>query len=185
MKVFRNVMILTVLLLAFPMSVAAAPDTPIRGTVTGEHGPPDFEKPDCPTDALWRYSSNGVGQMSHLGRVEYTLTQCTTPGPKGFESEGTIKLVAANGDELYLEHTMLSELMFGDSGPDPLGFTSVGEWEAVGGTGRFAHATGRGMLDGLADIPDGDELFGIPDGLWQLNFKGGIAYGASDRSMGR
>jgi hypothetical protein len=175
MKVFRNLAVLTVLLLAFPMSAAAAPERPIRGTVTGEHGPPDFTKPNCPDGAAWRYSSNGVGQMSHLGRVEYTLTQCTTPGPAGIASEGTIKLVAANGDELHLEHTMLSELVFGDPGLPPLGFTAVGEWEAVGGTGRFTQATGRGMLDGSADIP----------GLWQLNFKGRIAYDASDRSMGR
>jgi hypothetical protein len=182
MKVFRNLAVLTVLLLAFPMSAAAAPEQPIRGTVTGEHGPPNFEKPNCPAEAVWRYSSNGVGQMSHLGRVEYTLTQCTAPGPKGIASEGTVKLVAANGDELWLEHTMLSQ-MFGDESGPPLGFTFVGTWEAVGGTGRFAHAVGHGMLDGAGDIPDGGAYFdGIPDGLLQLNLRGSIAYDANDRS---
>jgi hypothetical protein len=182
---FRIFIVLTVLVLAFAAPAAAAPDLPVKGTVTGEHGPPDFEKPGCPTWALWRYSSQGVGRMSHLGRVEYTLTQCTAPGPDGFGSEGTIKLVAANGDELYLEHTMLSQLIFGDSGPDPLGFTFVGTWKAVGGTGRFAHAVGRGMLDGVGDIPDGEEPFDLPDGLIEINLKGRIAYEASDRSMTR
>lgn len=181
---FRIVIVLTVLVLAFAAPAAAAPDLPVKGVVTGEHGPPDYSAPGCPTWAAWRYSSRGVGQMSHLGRVGYALTQCTAPGPKGFGSEGTIKLVAANGDELYLEHTMLSQLIFGESGP-PLGFTFVGEWEAVGGTGRFANASGRGVLDGVGDIPDGKGPFDLPDGLIEINLKGRIAYDASDRSMTR
>ena len=177
----RILVVSTVLLLAFAVPAAAAPGVPIKGTVTGVHGPPDFGAPGCPTWAVWRYSSNGAGQMSHLGRVEYTLTQCTVPVSDGNWSEGTIEIVAANGDKLYLEHTMFSQMVFGDAGP--LGFTLVGEWEAVGGTGRFAQATGGGMLNGVGDIPDGKETLGLPDGLAEFNLKGRIAYDAADRSL--
>lgn len=181
-RVFRVFIVLTVLILAFAVPAAAAPELPIRGTVMGEHGPPDFSKPGCPDWAVWRYSSHGVGHMSHLGRVEYTLSQCTVPvGEVDNYSEGTIELVAANGDKLYLEHTMDSRLVFGDSGP-PLGFTLMSTWEAVGGTGRFAHATGHGTFDGVGDIPGGGAQFGIPDGIAQFNFTGTISYDASDRS---
>lgn len=186
MRGFRFSAIFMVLLLALAAPAAAAPDLPIRGTVTGEHGPPDYSKPGCPAWAVWRYSSNGVGQMSHLGRVEYTLTQCTVPGPDEIESVGTIKLFAANGDELWLEHTMLSQLIFGNEVGPPLGFTFVGSWEAVGGTGRFAHATGAGRFDGAGDIPGGGAYFdGIPDGIMEVSFEGRVAYDASDRSMNR
>ena len=78
-------------------------------------------------------------------------------------SEGTSTVVAANGDELLLEHTMLSQMVFGDAGP--VGFTFVGTWEAeeelkplVGarralarprphpGPNRFAMSVGRGRV---------------------------------------
>jgi hypothetical protein len=174
--------VMAVLLLAFATPAVAGAEVPIKGTLMGEHGPPDFEDEDCiAAGYAWRFPSAGVGQMSHLGRVEYTLTQCTVPGPEGFESEGTVTLTAANGDKLFIEHTMLSQLI-GEFDPDPDGFTLVGTWEAVGGTGRFAHATGSGTLDGVGDIRDGEAIFDIPDGLAQFNFKGKIAYDASDRS---
>ncbi|MEN8041329.1 MAG: hypothetical protein ABFR95_07470 [Actinomycetota bacterium] len=171
------------LLTAIAAPATATSEVPIKGTVMGEHGPPDFGDEAC-LDAgyLWRFPSAGVGQMSHLGRVEYELTQCTVPGPEGFASVGTVTFTAANGDQLWLEHTMLGQLI-GDFDPDPDGFAFEGEWTAVGGTGRFAHATGSGMLHGIGDIPDGETVLDIPDGLAQFNFMGEIAYTASDSSM--
>lgn len=183
-RFLRILIALTMLVLtSFAVPAAAVPDVPIKGTVTGQHGPPDYTKPDCPGWAGWRYSSHGVGKMSHLGTVHYSLTQCTVAveGPVN-RSEGTIKVVAANGDELYLEHTMLSVLVFREPGP-PLGFTFDGRWEAVGGTGRFAHAEGSGTLSGVGDIPDRKEPLGLPDGLMKTNFMGRIDYDASDRSI--
>lgn len=180
-RIIRISVVMAVLVLAFAAPAAAGREVPFKGTVMGEHEPPDFTKPDCPDWALWRFSSEGVGQMSHLGRVEYTLTQCSAPGPEGVNSEGTIELTAANDDKLFIEHTMLSQIV-GEFDPDPDGFTLVGAWEAVGGTGRFAHAMGSGTMDGVGDIADGQAIFDIPDGLAQFNFTGKIAYDASDRS---
>ena len=158
---------------------------PIKGTVMGEHGRFMFD-PACapeepqPEDVWWRFSSIGVGQVSHLGTVEYFLTQCTMPGPDGFESAGTIKFTAANNDELEFEHTMLSQLE--PPTEPPLGFTFEGEWVAVGGTGRFAGATGHGLLAGVGDVPDGVPTLGLPDGLMRVDFTGMIDYDASNRS---
>lgn len=179
-RILRIFVVMTVLVLAFATPAVAGPQVPIKGTVMGEHGPPDFTAPGCPEWAQWRYSSHGVGQMSHLGRVEYSLSQCTAPGPDGVASEGMVTLTAANGDKLFIKHTMLSQ-MVGESDP-PDGFTFVGRWEADGGTGRFAHATGQGTLDGVGDIPNGEAIFDLPDGIAQFNFNGKIAYDASDRS---
>ncbi|MEN8239820.1 MAG: hypothetical protein ABFR53_11555 [Actinomycetota bacterium] len=172
---------MTLLLVAIATPATATSDVPIEGTVMGEHGPPDFEDEDClAAGYAWRFPSAGVGQMSHLGRVEYELTQCTVPGPEGFVSVGTVTFIAANDDELWIEHTMFSQLI--GEFPVAEGFTFEGEWTAVGGTGRFAHATGAGTLHGFGDIPGGEALFGLPDGLAQFNFSGRIAYDASDRS---
>ena len=174
-KVIRIFVVMTLLLVTIATpALAKGPDhlVPIKGTVLGEHGPPDFTAPDCPEWAHWRYSSAGEGHMSHLGKVEYSLTQCTMPGPLT-TSEGTITLVAANGDELWLEHTMLGQMV--GTMDQPEGFLFEGEWTAVGGTGRFTHASGSGDLHGTGNIygivdPD------VPPWLMQTNFEGDITY---------
>ena len=172
---------MTLFLGAFAAPAAAGPERPIKGTVLGEHGPPDTSAPGCPEWAEWRYSSAGEGQISHLGRVEYSLTQCTAPGPAGVASAGTITFTAANGDELLITHTMLSQ-MVAEPGAPPDGFVFEGAWTAVGGTGRFTSASGSGDLHGVGNI------FGVvdpsvPEGLMQINLVGTIDYDASDRSM--
>ena len=120
--------------------------------------------------------------MSHLGRVaEYSLTQCTRPMPEPderTESVGTVTFTAANGDELWIEHTMLGQLVGPLEHPD--GFLFEGEWTAVGGTGRFTNATGSGDLHGAGNIygvvdPD------VPEGLMQINIEGKIAYDRSGK----
>ena len=174
-KIIRIFVVMTLLLVTIATpALAKGPDqlVPIKGTVVGEHGPPDFTAPDCPGWAEWRYSSAGEGRMSHLGWVEYSLTQCTMPGPVT-TSEGTITFVAANGDELWLEHTMFGHMVGTMDHPD--GFFFEGEWMAVGGTGRFTNAAGSGELYGTGNIygivdPD------VPPWLMQTNFEGDIAY---------
>ena len=181
-KVFRIFLVMTLLLVAFATpALANGPnhEVPIKGTAVGEHGPPDFTKPGCPEWAVWRYSSAGEGRVSHLGWVEYSLTQCTVPGPVTV-SEGTITFFAANGDELWIEHTMFGELVGPLEHPD--GFFFEGEWTAVGGTGRFTSASGSGDLHGAGNVY-GVVDPAVPDGLMQVNLTGAIAYDASDRSM--
>lgn len=162
---------------------------PIAGTVTGEHVV-DFTAPGCdiPEGAVesWRFSSWGTGNLSRLGRVEYLLTQCTyILPPDGPVSAGTVTFTAANGDTLVIAQDMQSVLIEGMPGMPPLAFVVEGEWDVVSdaGTGRFAGATGSGMLDGYGDIEDGDPYFDdLPDGLALFHFEGMIAYDASNRS---
>ncbi|MDJ0664256.1 MAG: hypothetical protein QNJ75_06825 [Acidimicrobiia bacterium] len=172
MRIIRIFVVLSVLLVVFA-TPAAARDVPLEGTVMGEHVRVEGD-PACAGYA-WSFSSEGTGQMTDLGAVEYSLMQCTSPGPGGIASVGTMSFIAANGDELYFEHTMVSELQFAGPGP-PVGFAMGGEWEAVGGTGRFANVEGEGTLEGVGDIPDGAGNLGVDDGLMKLEFEGKITY---------
>jgi hypothetical protein len=165
-------------------AAAARPghEVPIKGSVTGAHWI-DESAPGCDEGALWRFESSGTGNMSHLGRVDYELTQCTffDPSTGGFVfRDGTITFTAANNDTLVINQEGSSGGIV--SGEDLIGFTVDGTWVAGGGTGRFLGATGSGTMDGVGDIPGGDALFGLPDGYARFNFAGDINYNASNRS---
>ncbi|NNG15946.1 MAG: hypothetical protein HKM89_05635, partial [Gemmatimonadales bacterium] len=153
-KVIRVFVVMTLLLVFAAPASAKGPNhqVPIKGTVMGEHVRVMFDEACSPPPGAvwWSFSSDGEGQMSHLGRVEYSLTQCTSPSEDGtlFESVGTVTFTAANNDKLFIEHNMTSWWA-----PDPPpGFIMEGNWWAVGGTGRFATATGHGTLNGVGDI---------------------------------
>lgn len=173
-RIFRIFVAMTLLVMAFATPAAgAAGEVPIEGTVTGAHGPLDFSAPGCPPGSEWRFPSEGSGQLSPLGEVEYSLTQCSRSGtePGSVLSVGTITFTFANGDTLVIAQEMRSQLI-GEFDPDPDGFTLEGTWTVVEGTGRFADAMGSGFMDGVGDIPGGEALFGIPDGLAEFNFMG-------------
>lgn len=182
MRFFRVFGVVTAFALALTLATpaVAGSQVPVKGTVTGLHDRV-LDDPECPGYA-WSFSSDGVGQMSHLGRVDYELIQCTIPVGDDLESVGTMTFTAANGDVLSVTHTMTSRLVFGPTPGPPIGFEMDGEWEADGGTGRFLNATGDGLFEGLGDIPDGLTDLGLSDGLLQLDFNGDIAYDASNRS---
>lgn len=147
---------------------------PIKGTLLGE-GAPDVTAPGCPSGVIWRFHGWGTGEMSHLGPVEYAFTHCTYPD---FSiTPGTFTFVADNGDELVIAYVGTYEVIGAMEG-----FTGEGTWTAVGGTGRFLHATGSGSWMTVGDVPGGDALFGLPDGFMTFTFGGRIAYDASDRS---
>ena len=116
---------------------------------------------------------DGGGQVSHLGRVDLAGGGCAnfTPGPNfGDLEDGFVRYTAANGDVLELD-------FLGSLGIDAMSgmFTGEGQLQIVGGTGRFASATGEidwlitsGVLTG-----SGGEAPIVGDG-W-------IVYDASDR----
>lgn len=100
----------------------------------------------------------GEGRATHLGRFTIHITFCvdvtdvlddgqltgteSLPYDNGF---GT--LVAANGDELYIE---ISGAVLPSGHPDfDLEFHD--SFQFTGGTGRFAGATGQGMTDSFVD----------------------------------
>jgi hypothetical protein len=79
----------------------------------------------------------GSGQLSHLGRFDFTndITSFTLTGPDTFTLTLTAVIVAANGDEIHTTAVGTGTLTAtGSEG------TLVST--AVGGTGRFADASG-------------------------------------------
>ncbi|NNC92563.1 MAG: hypothetical protein HKN80_08730 [Acidimicrobiia bacterium] len=175
-RIVRIFVAVTLLVLAFPAPAAAVGEVQIEGTVMGQHGPPDFSAPDCPPGSEWRFPSAGSGHLSPFGTVDYSLTQCTRSGtePASALSDGTITFTFAKGDTLIIAQKMSSQLVGPPDGP-PEGFTMEATWTVVEGTGRFLDATGSGALDGAGDIPGGEALFGLPDGLAQFNFTGTLS----------
>jgi hypothetical protein len=180
-KISRIASVVTLLVLATASPALAAPkadhQVPIKGTVMGVHYPIPL-----PIDITepWQFFSDGTGQMSHLGRVDYSLVQDSYfDFDEGVAvSTGTITFTAANGDMLVIAQAVESQFVGIE------GFTLEGTWTVVeaAGSGRFANASGSGELSGVGDIPGGDALFGLPDGGDRYNFTGKIAYNASDRS---
>lgn len=192
-KLSRIIGVATLVLMATAGPVLAArhqPDhmVPFKGSVLAlENGQifPTPEAPlDCPAGAEWLFFSRGTGQMSHLGRSDLDLTQCSRYLEPPFvgQSEGTTTFTAANGDMLVLAHDLTFEVAFSEF-PVPDGFEGSGTWTVVGGSGRFANATGSGTITVLGDVPTDDTpMYDLPAGATSWTFTGMIAFDASNRS---
>ena len=116
---------------------------PIKGALTGTHWV-DME-PDTCAEGAFNFVSVGTGTVSHLGKVDYVLDNCTTLdwATLTVSIEGTLTFTAANGDVLVFVQ--------GGSGPfdpdaNPTSVTSHYDWTVDGehSTGRFDDATGSG-----------------------------------------
>jgi len=146
-------------------TLAADPARPFGGVTVSVDSiaPPD----DCPDGTVWRYVSEGSGRLLHLGRVGVVVTHCTrfTSPTTGAFGQGTMTFTAANGDVLVLNHWGTFELVGGPAGP-MYSYIDL-HWEVVGGTGRFAGATGHGD-----SAPIGD----LVAGTTRATFWGEIAY---------
>lgn len=123
------------------VKTAARQASPFTGSIT-YHFAPDI---DLPCDCGSYYPAGnfyGTGNLNHLGMSSSKIKPCLSPiitdaGHVG-DHVGVecASFVAANGDELYL-YTHPYDLMY--SGPFAVGTCTA---DFVGGTGRFASATG-------------------------------------------
>jgi len=139
------------------LSADGGTDRPFTGTLAGSATFP--EDSTCPFTG-WRTWSEGSGTASHLGLVSMSSNHCVVPIdglPIGMQGEMT--LVAANGDEVHMTYT-------GTCGPFP--FPPVGETITcnsenviVGGTGRFANATGEAHVTALVTFAGGVPVWPI------------------------
>lgn len=96
-------------------------------------------------------TTHGTGQASHLGAVTLNATDCITLNPStGTFSfrEGMFTLTAANGDQLTAKYE--GELV--PTSPTSSVYIVDGEYEIIGGTGRFSDAEGKGTLSGALDL---------------------------------
>jgi hypothetical protein len=112
---------------------AAEKQLPLRGTIQA------VEKVDVQFPTMF-VDGSGTGQATHLGQFTFTyesvvdlLIGCGV---------GSAEFTAANGDRLFTELT-------GCGGPTDAGYRVVEEHTIVGGTGRFAAASGRFTLNRL------------------------------------
>lgn len=141
MKKLLAATVLLAALTAFAVTSAAADtggtDRPFAGTLAGSAiAVPDLS---CPFPPGVRTHPEASGVASHLGLVSMTSSHC--PLLDGRSVDGHMTLVAANGDELYMTYEGVSDPVGIPAPGTVITFTS--DNVIVGGTGRFANATGE------------------------------------------
>ena len=117
----------------------AVVERPFKGSCSVTFNPPSFPPP-----AIHHQTDVGTCQLTELGRTDFYGEQDINFAA-GSQS-GWRRLTAANGDELYVNHTGTSSLI----APGLVGFRA--QMTVVGGTGRFAGATGSSVGIGTANL---------------------------------
>ena len=135
---------------------------PLTGQCETAFAPPPF-----PLPPVLRQVDSGTCQLSHLGRATLYSVQDIDLAT-GTQVSVEFTLTAANGDVLRATNV-------GTSVPDGPGVRFQGATTFVGGTGRFANATGEARIEGRADFLTNTATFTVVDG-W-------IAYDASARGQ--
>jgi hypothetical protein len=126
-------------------ATARPQSVPMKGTVAGvatiEYG---SITQDASGNLIIPVESTATGQLSHLGRVALTESHTTEIlASTGYQTtvvlDGEATVTAANGDQLFLS--------FMGAGVRTInGFNDTFLYEVVGGTGRFAGASGTGPI---------------------------------------
>ncbi len=92
-------------------------------------------------------SGSAVG--TDIGNGTWVDSECAVFGDTGISISGQLTLTAADGDELFVRYDARSPL------PDATGaIHPAGTFTILGGTGRFAGATGGGILAADASLAD-------------------------------
>ena len=107
----------------------------------------------------------GTYQFAHIGRVSFTIQQELTFFGQVITYSGTTTYTAPNGDEFYTTHVGIATPT-----PDGLGVSLAGTETAVGGTGRFAGASGSATITGLSFLSGPKAGTGSYDLLGTLSF---------------
>jgi len=95
---------------------------------------------------------SGTGLASQAGKISITSTDCINPIDPTFTAfsfaSDQLVMTAANGDKIFATYggTFSVQGQFG---------IISGGYQIVGGTGRFAHATGAGTVNGQEDMSTG------------------------------
>ena len=141
-------------------SDGAAGARPISGTCTTTFAPIPLPPP-----AVYRQVATGTCTLSHLGRSALLLIQDVRLAD-GTQQSVVVTYTAANGDVLRASNV-------GTSRRSGAGVAFEATVTFVGGTGRFARATGQAHVTGTADFVANTSDYTI---------EGWIAYDAADRS---
>lgn len=137
-------------------------DRPFGGSMTGElTWEFDWNDPECPVTTI----TEATGQLLHLGRATSYWTHCP-PAVEGQTAytNGHVTFTAANGDQLVGEYE------------DADGYAPF-VVDVVGGTGRFANATGVIELIWFEAVGEwGSDDLPIEPWFWAGEFAGSISY---------
>lgn len=118
---------------------AANESLPITGVCETAFVPPTFPPPP-----VIRQVDQGICQLSHLGRTAlYSLQEIDLVA--GTQTSIELTYTAANGDILRAVNT-------GTNVPNGPGVRFSATTTFVGGTGRFANATGQARIEGTASF---------------------------------
>jgi hypothetical protein len=150
-----------------PSTVLAGPkDVPFKASVASQEILANFPQEGVCAGSFAKGTTAVIGKASHLGRVSGAGTDCINISDNGSPpsfafTNGELELTAANGDKLTFSYS-------GDFKPTNFPVYAItGTYKVTGGTGRFVHASGEGVLDGTENI---QTLQG------QLEFIGKISY---------
>ena len=171
-----------------PAPAQAADELPfiatLRGATTTIQYAPGFPQTwstfggRCSVPSGWVISFAGWGRSTHLGTFTWTSSHCTQAGAGPQDpitiTDGRLTYVAANGD--VLEETYGNGVVSVMDPPLMCIDTVVG---FVGGTGRFANATGTAVERGCFSLLE-PNLPALND--LRISTHGTIAYDAYDRA---
>ena len=122
---------------AFTVTAQAGPATPFRGSAVGQ-------------DTSLSYGIDGIhltseitGTGTHVGRFTQSLDYVLSYDLVHFA--GTATITAADGSKLFLVDVGTEPGFASQQFPTPFSAT----FQVVGGTGRFADATGEGSVSGI------------------------------------
>ena len=142
----HHIVLVLFLLVSFAPREAAAESAPFKATIaiTETIGPSNL-----PTCFLLGQIS-GTGLASHGGKVTVASTDCIIPMNAttfSFSSERVV-LTVASGEQIWASYggTLTAE--------GPIGVIAGG-YLIIGGTGRYAGATGAGTIQGVEDMTTG------------------------------
>lgn len=102
--------------------------------------------PDAACGGL-RVVAAGSATGTELGAGAWNDTECAAFTPDGIVIDGALTLTAANGDELFVDYHATTPFPGADGAIHPQGTFTI-----VGGTGRFATASGGGTLSADANV---------------------------------
>jgi hypothetical protein len=121
-----------------------------------------FAPPALPPPPVIRQVDEGVCELAHLGRAALYSVQDIDIGA-GTQRSVEFTFTAANGDELRAMNV-------GTNAPNGPGVTFQATMSFIGGTGRFANATGEARVVGAASFITNTASFTLD---------GWIAYGGT------
>ena len=114
----------------------------------------------CSIPSDWVTTFDGAGNAVHLGQVTVEESHCTqidiftVPNP-GIFQDGRMVITAANGDELWIAYS--GGFLFTPGATPDVGVSQIdiSTMTVVGGTGRFAGATGSISGHAVDNFPAG------------------------------